>query len=918
MTPMASRPGRTATASRFPTDNVTLLWRSIVAHPEGVEDYPIMGGNMIRTLAAALATSTCLVAIATPAAAQTREFNVPAGSLRSALDAFARQSGRQVIYRGEVRSARSPGVQGARTAEDALNAILAGSGFVVKTDRSGAFAIVKAGNGQVAGRAASLGEAPTEGAAKDKLDGDIVVTGTNIRGLRASTSPIITISRSDIERSGYSNASEIANSLPQNFGGGQTGATADGQIGVGIRANMNAAGATAFNLRGLGTDSTLTLLNGTRMAPGIRGQAVDVSLIPIAAIERIDILTDGSSAIYGSDALAGVVNIVLRKDFEGAETGVRFGAVTNGGLETVTIDQTLGHVWSSGRAMLTLNYQRQGALDAADRSFSSGTARPTTLIPNFRQYAGVLTAGQNLTDKLKVDVDATFNNKTTISSLTYSPTTGYTSENEHQQFDLAGRLTYSPTPNWMFELSGTYSSSRDEITYLRSTPARAGIVIGQIAQIWQDHVYSLNLRSSGTLFQLPGGPVKLAFGGSYISESFRGLEAPSTAFTIRVDRSVKSAYGELNVPLFDGENAVAGLRRLIVNGSLRYDDYKVFGSTTNYKLGVLWDPFVDFSIRASTGTSFRAPNSQDVFASTLTSYIFTYNFASPTGPGNIPIFILQGGNYNLRPETSRNWTVGFEYRPSFLRGMQLSATYYSVDFRDRIIEPPFNVSVLRSPDVYGSLIQPLANDTASAAYLADARSRGYIFFDLATGRPGSTGIRYVYNASLQNAAVVEQSGIDLSLRYSGRVSANDRIDFAINGAVIRKISTAFAPGAVPTDLVNTYSNPPRFRGRAMATWSHKAVQMTGALNYVNAYRDISASPEGRVSPWTTVDLNLAVSPEKWTGPLANLSFGLSVMNLFDRNPPYVNGSGSLGGVHYDVGNASPLGRFISVYLRKKW
>ena len=121
---------------------------------------------MIRTLAAALATTTCLVAFATPAAAQTREFNVPAGSLRSVLDAFARQSGRQVIYRGdEVRSARSPGVRGARSAEDALNAIVAGSGFTVKTDRSGALAVVKAGNGQVAGSTSRRDASPSSGEA---------------------------------------------------------------------------------------------------------------------------------------------------------------------------------------------------------------------------------------------------------------------------------------------------------------------------------------------------------------------------------------------------------------------------------------------------------------------------------------------------------------------------------------------------------------------------------------------------------------------------------------------------------------------------------------------------------------------------------------------------------------------------------
>ncbi|MDE8652472.1 TonB-dependent receptor [Novosphingobium album (ex Liu et al. 2023)] len=101
---------------------------------------------MIRTLAAALATSTCIVALATPAAAQTREYNIPAGSLKSALDAYVRQSGRQIVYRAdEVRSARSPGARGQLSAEAALTNLLAGSGFKTRVDGN-LIAIVKAGN----------------------------------------------------------------------------------------------------------------------------------------------------------------------------------------------------------------------------------------------------------------------------------------------------------------------------------------------------------------------------------------------------------------------------------------------------------------------------------------------------------------------------------------------------------------------------------------------------------------------------------------------------------------------------------------------------------------------------------------------------------------------------------------------------
>src|SRR5690349_214873 len=107
---------------------------------------------MIRNLAAALAITTSVVAIATPAQAQSAGFSIPAGDLASALDRYARQSGRQVLYKvDEVRNARTPGVQGTMSPDAALRAILTGTGFTVRSDRSGALAIVR-GGGAASGR----------------------------------------------------------------------------------------------------------------------------------------------------------------------------------------------------------------------------------------------------------------------------------------------------------------------------------------------------------------------------------------------------------------------------------------------------------------------------------------------------------------------------------------------------------------------------------------------------------------------------------------------------------------------------------------------------------------------------------------------------------------------------------------------
>src|SRR5690606_404365 len=101
-------------------------------------------------------------------------------------------------------------------------------------------------------------------------------------------------------------------SIPQNFAGGQNPGVA-----LGSGNNTNLTGGSAFNLRGLGPDATLTLLNGRRLSYGGFQQAVDASLVPVAALKQIEIITDGASALYGSDAVAGVANIILKRDFDG-------------------------------------------------------------------------------------------------------------------------------------------------------------------------------------------------------------------------------------------------------------------------------------------------------------------------------------------------------------------------------------------------------------------------------------------------------------------------------------------------------------------------------------------------------------------------------------------------------------------------
>src|SRR6185369_17588696 len=145
----------------------------------------------------------------------------------------------------------------------------------------------------------------------------VTVTGSNIKRTEAETaSPVQVIGRDDIEKSGKASVAELLQTL-----------AVDNQGSVPTTfGNGFAAGASGISLRGLGAASTLVLLNGRRIAPyGLAddGQKVfaDLNIIPMEAVERVEILKDGASSIYGSDAIAGVVNIILRKDYVG--TAVR-------------------------------------------------------------------------------------------------------------------------------------------------------------------------------------------------------------------------------------------------------------------------------------------------------------------------------------------------------------------------------------------------------------------------------------------------------------------------------------------------------------------------------------------------------------------------------------------------------------------
>jgi len=192
---------------------------------------------------------------------------------------------------------------------------------------------------------------------------EVVVTGSHIRGTAAAGSKLTVITREQIDASGYERIEDVLATVTQNLNRVNS-AVRDGNDSY----NGFDRGAEV-QLRGLGVGTTLVLVNGQRQGEdGYQGSSTDVSSIPGSAVERIEILPEGSSALYGSDAIGGVVNIILRKDFEGFEARVR-GATADGDANEGTLAGLWGHSGSWGHVLLGLQYDDSRALACSARAY---------------------------------------------------------------------------------------------------------------------------------------------------------------------------------------------------------------------------------------------------------------------------------------------------------------------------------------------------------------------------------------------------------------------------------------------------------------------------------------------------------------------------------------------------------------------
>ena len=217
-------------------------------------------------------------------------------------------------------------------------------------------------NALLAGAAMSIATAPTvfaeeteEGADENK----VVITGSRIKRQDVETAaPVQLITREQIEQTGLTSIGDILQNIP-----------AAGSA-INTVFNNGGDGSTTIDLRNLGSNRLLVLVNGRRWSAGIGG-SVDLNNIPVAIIERVEVLKDGASAIYGSDAITGVVNIVTRTDVQGMQAEVYTGGNAEGDGETEHYNFGVGMTGEKGSAYVNVSYTQQKAIMAGDRPISA-------------------------------------------------------------------------------------------------------------------------------------------------------------------------------------------------------------------------------------------------------------------------------------------------------------------------------------------------------------------------------------------------------------------------------------------------------------------------------------------------------------------------------------------------------------------
>ena len=409
----------------------------------------------------------------------------------------------------------------------------------------------------------------------------------------------------------------------------------------------------------------------------------------------------------------------------------------------------------------------------------------------------------------------------------------------------------------------------------------------------------LNGSISGEIFQLPAGAVSGAIGTDLRRESYafhqdvdatQILLAPGNANQNRVARNIKAVYAELVVPV---------IKDLELQLALRRDDYSLIGATTNPKVAFSYRPASWVMLRGSANKGFLAPSFGQLYSGRLSQEL-PNGVSDPVGCASHPndprycaierLDYFSGGNPNLRPETSKQGTLGIILEPS--PNFSVSLDYWAINVKDRILN--------RTPQVV------LANAAALPEYI----------------HRNAEGIIEYIDAGWINAAGLKTRGADLGLRGRGSLPGGWRWNAGLDGSWTQSYQFAEFEGQPYVEYVgNFYTRDLYLRWKHNATFSVSKGPWSFLLSnlYRDGYKDQlpdagkSAPPAGfnpHVASYTTFGLSTT-----YTG-FRNTAITVGIQNLFDRDPPFTaHNVDEVVGAGWDPRVADPRGRALNFNVR---
>jgi len=864
--------------------------------------------------------------------------------------------------------------------------------------------------------AGSLGIAGVAHAAD--ADDEIVVTGTLIRGVAPAGAQQFTVSSDEITAKSVTSTAQLMASIPQmaSFGNLQTVNSGGTQLTV-----------SRTNLRNLpqsigGSSPTLVLMDGHRIVGmGVRQSYPDPDVIPPMVIGGVDVLTDGGSATYGSDAMGGVINFNTRKKVEGINLAVRqsFGS----DYKATDVNFSAGTSWSNGSAFVAYNYSRHDAVYGRSRDavksidWATGLPSSKNCSPANATVAGAtyavtngsalslsnanlcdrsdvtdfypredrhsVMAGVNLevSDSLEFEVKGWYSQRknlndsgplqgnATVASTNpnYISIGGGSTASQAVAFDFAPvggiernrtnlwAMGITPTVTWKiggdWRMKAFFNYGESKTTAVNpttnSTNLNAAVAAGTInpynvsrsnaaalASVldWQSYGIGRSKLSNakatfdGPLFALPGGEVRAAVGGEFIHESFAGIVATDTAANARLaplksaSRDVTAAFAELSIPLV-GPDMNWPIHSIDLSASVRYDHYNDFGNNWAPNVGLSIKPVDWINLRGRWNKSFQAPSvvnlSQAGAPLVGNNPGFIVNFApllrntlpgAPAFNGG-PIISVQGSVSPLQPQRARDYNLGFDISPPFLEGFAAHVTYFNIDYRGTIGQPPLGFGTFYGVPAFQNLYIMLPTTAQLQQFLTDRGVSASVVTQTLASVAAQGGTAYVVaDVRQRNLGITKINGWDFSFdfkhdtsfgsvyaRYSSTLlhsslTANDGTNYlpdqaGLDGSAYNHVATL---GATVGE---------NFRGQV--TWNHRAgyrLSTPAALNQTT------------VGTFDTFDLYLQYDLQQNALPPITLSLG--VTNMFDKDPPVYRGT--LSGSPSGTANGSALGRVFQI------